>query len=144
MTELCYVCGARAQVLAPPVASGAPPRPMCPKHFAAELQAGGPRGSCRAPTCSELAYGPHYLCHHHRSQARRLGLPYDAPSDMFAPREVQTAVANRPNDQIIAVRLSAYAAHVLRLVGKAKKRTPEQQAATALEEWAGYNRPRGR
>ncbi len=141
MTETCYVCDAPAQVLAPPVTSGAPPRPMCSKHYAAELQAGGPRGACRATACTKHAYGPHYLCQYHRGDARRLGLSLDAPSELFVPREIQ--VGARPSDETIAVHLSAYAAHIIRLVGKPKRRTIEDQSAAILEEWAGYNRPRG-
>ena len=67
----------------------------------------------------------------------------NASSELFAPREVQSNIGSRPNDETITVRLSAYASHILRLVGKRKRRTTEDQAAAIIEDWVGYHRPRG-
>ena len=121
--------------------------PLCARHFAAHLERQkNPPLICRAADCREPAYPPDQLCLYHRSNARRRGIPYSAPADFFPPpRYPRTPLLERPNTQILWVRVTAYAGHILALVGRAQrpKRTTEEQAMAALEEWAEMHRPRG-
>lgn len=117
---------------------------LCSRHLIIHLVA--QRGTvvlvCRVYGCNDTGRGPEQLCSRHRNEARRLNIPLDSPPEMFVPPNVSMARANR---QILAVPLTAYSAHVLWLVGRRRSpsRSAEEEAASALEVWAGFHRPRG-